>query len=567
MREWGAIRVARFEIWRVAGDHKEVYARWRQLAIWSMEAHNLIWRHWLVWHTQNDSPAKIRSYLDALDAWNKAQAGDDNGPLKPRIMHVIRMQLNRYFKSLTSSGPKHDIGEKLVRSMANKIAKIVASAARMPKDRLEQFYREVTSTSDTDPRYLDHAIYDYVVSKHLKPYFTSVLASFESNGKKTKKKKLPKLNPAFFIDAIAEIIAHNPKLLYEVKKEEFKPTLDVQAVPTELQNSLYYAVRDRFPKMYARVWVLILQAVLSGIKTRKAANGSLSGWMAILLDREAVPQCTRPIPIRVDCANAQLMMPQEVGGNLRFQMRISRLPTDGKPGVGVVDEVELKSTGRAARKHSGGKVAIAYRILGGHYKFCGSSILWDRMKNKWYVLISYRIPKMQPDYKPVPGKTLIIRPGYKRPWLARVNGRSFSIGGTGKHVEMMRQRVRGQRLGRQAMYRYAGSANKGHGRNRAIQAFQVLSRSWKDFVKSANHFITAQVVKIALAEECERVVYFQPDGAFKESRFLNTAGKIDDRDSSGWDWYQVQTFLSYKCEDAGLDLLTRKVGDRELAGV
>jgi len=81
-------------------------------------------------------------------------------------------------------------------------------------------------------------------------------------------------------------------------------------------------------------------------------------------------------------------------------------------------------------------------------------------------------------------------------------------------------------------------------------------------VKTANQLAAKQAVDLCVSQKCGRLVYFLPIGPVRESRFLHTAGKLPDhRDNSSWDWSQMQSILAYKCQQAGIDLEVRKVGE------
>lgn len=415
-----AVRVLRFEIYRVeADDVKSVRQRWHGLADQCQRITNFIWRQWLVWHTQNNSPAKIRKYLDGLAKWRE-----------------------------------------------NKDAK---------------------------------------------------------------------------------------------GKPGEKPKLELQTVSNDLSNALYAGIAGEFKDVNARVQVLLLNSVKKKIKERKAAKGNLSGWMAILLDRESVPSSTRPQPIPFDAKNVKLVPPADSKDNWRLRLRIDRLDQGDKMATSNEDVVQLLTKRRGIAGHE----KILQRIALGEHKFCGSSLYFDRQKRKWFALVCYdkqgEVEQMNPE------KAAVLRPGLKRPWMLRY-GRTFWRGGHGRHVAAVRHQLLTQRWGRQDGYRFAGSANKGHGRERALQPIFRLSKRWKDFVKTCNHQLTANIVRECVEQGIGTLYYFQPTEAKRDTRFLATAGKVASRhDSTGWDWHQVASMLAYKSKEAGIHLVVHKIGER--AGV
>lgn len=129
----------------------------------------------------------------------------------------------------------------------------------------------------------------------------------------------------------------------------------------------------------------------------------------------------------------------------------------------------------------------------------------------------------------------------------------------------VRRQVMAQRASRQNNYRNAGSANKGHGLNRAMEPVFRLSRRWKDFVKTFNHTSTNKVIQICLEHGIGTVVYRQPESDYGDSLFLATAGKQRwVKDSSGWDWFQVGSMLKYKGEGHGIGVEVVKDNGEEV---
>jgi len=400
-----AIRVLRFEVYTIQGDHRAVRRRWHDLADQCQQAVNLIWETWLVWHVLQKSAPAIRDYLDRLARWRKSKNG-------------------------------------------------------------------------------------------------------------------------------------------------VKPKLAVVAMPAELRRLCYHHLADEFPTLHQRPRDLLLNDVAGKIRTRKAAKGNLSGWMAILLHNEGVPSTTHPPPVPFDKNNAHLYF-DAASGNFAMRIRIDRQATDGKHATSTVDDFQLLTRRKGIARHAG----TLRRIVDGELAFKGSKLLWHAKNKKWFALICYAKPKQMAGELD-PEHVAVLRPARYRPWTLRLpGGREIKIGGDGQYVAGKRKAVLLQRWGRQEGYRHAGSANKGHGRNRALTPLFRLSLAWKEFVKNANHHTSEHVVKICREHGAGRLVYCQPHGPKRDARFLTTAGKIPDRrDSSGWDWHQVGAMLSYKCADVGVQL-------------
>ena len=339
-----------------------------------------------------------------------------------------------------------------------------------------------------------------------------------------------------------------------------KPKLDLQAVSNDLNKAIYAALAKEFPEVNARVRTLLQNITQKKIKERKATKGNLSGWMVILLHRESLPSSTKAQPIPFDVANASLLSPLEDDGNYRLRMRLDRIERKGKPATATLEEVELWSKGRKMQ----GQRSILNRVLSGEFKFCGSMLRWDAQNRKWLALVCYQMPGGVAEIDS--DKTAILRPALKHPWTIRLPSGKRWRQGSGRYIGTVRQQLLTQRWSRQDGYRYAGSSNKGHGRDRALRPIWQLSQRWKDFVKTCNHRLTSEAVKDCVREGVGTLIYFQPVGKKRDKRFLSTAGKVPGReDSTGWDWHQVGTMLDYKCQEAGVKLIVQKCGEAKVA--
>ena len=92
----------------------------------------------------------------------------------------------------------------------------------------------------------------------------------------------------------------------------------------------------------------------------------------------------------------------------------------------------------------------------------------------------------------------------------------------------------------------------------------LLQQGWNDFVKTANNQLVHDVVEKCLEANCGRLVYFQPTGSVRDTRFLHVAGKVPGRmDNTSWGWRQVHDLLARKCEEVGIDFKVCKVGERK----
>ncbi len=341
-------------------------------------------------------------------------------------------------------------------------------------------------------------------------------------------------------------------------KEGPKPQWPCKALEPPLtksadQRSFYRILSAEFPGVNARTRGLLTNAWQSRLNKRKAASGNLPGWVSILFANESLPSFHKPQPIPFDKDNAKL---RKEGGKYILELRVERLADSGKS---VVEKCELILGKRKCRSVR----TIVDRILSGEYAWKGSNLVY--IKGKWFAMVSYEMPKQErPEVDP--DKVLVIRPGRRMPWWIRLGHVSHGFGGNGKHVEFARRRIQQERANRKEHYRWAGSAQKGHGRSRADGVWTRLSSRWKDFTKRYNNEVTTRLVRLAVSRGYGRIVYIQPKDGRRDSRYLSQAGN-DGRHAMYWDYFQFGSMLSAKCEHEGIGFETKSKGDAASGGV
>lgn len=310
--------------------------------------------------------------------------------------------------------------------------------------------------------------------------------------------------------------------------------------PMTLRNLIEADLAEKFPHIHKRVMTLLANDTCKTIGATKAARGSLAGWTAILLNRQSRPSATRPIPIPFDRANSKVVASDH------DHVLYVRLDRHGDRTVSEFQPFKLHTHGQKCAKY----IRPLLRIEGGEWEFKGSSLYYDSRKKKWFALVVCDAGAAEKAIVK-PGTVALLRCGREHPIQLRAAGRRRFLRGFGRGevVASIRRQLLTQRWNRQANYQLAGSANKGHGRERALGPVYLLSRRWKDFTKRYNHTLTTAVVNLCVAEGIETLVYVPPRG----ERFLSVAGKVPNReDSTGWDFFQIGSFLAYRCERAGI---------------
>lgn len=314
-----------------------------------------------------------------------------------------------------------------------------------------------------------------------------------------------------------------------------------------LRNQIEADIACTFGDVHMRVKTLLINKIAQDISTRKAANGKLAAWQAILLNHQARPTFTRPLPIPFDKASSPVGS-GVVGANGELSIRLHR----DEEGKSMVERFTLLTKGRAAKY-----IKPIARMASGEWAYKGSSLFYDGRKKKWFALLTCELPAGA-EYTPIPDRLAFLRCGHYGPVQLRVGGgRAFLPGfARNKVVGVIRRQLLTQRWSRQSNYRVAGSSNKGHGRGRAIGPVMLLSRRWKDFVKRYNHTMTTAFIERCRREGVAKIMFFQPAGS---GWYLDSAGKVPGReDSTGWDYFQIKTMLAYKSQAAGIEFESRK---------
>lgn len=345
-----------------------------------------------------------------------------------------------------------------------------------------------------------------------------------------------------YLDALAEWRTQKPK------ERGDKPKLGVKPCDKDLSNHIYHAISQEFTGLNARTRVLLQNQWQGKLTKRKASNGNLSGWMAILLGNESIPSATKPQPIPFDKKSSPRDTTfRSVESKLLMDLRIERVADTG---ASVIDTVELLLN----RRKTASVRAIVKRIMTGEYTFKGSSLSYRN--GKWFANISYDKP-VNCD-RPVldQGQVIMLVPGKKSPWIVKTESDCWRAFGRGDHVVRFRRMLQSERWSRQEHNRWASSSTKGRGAKRAKAIWTKLSSRWKDFVKTYNNEMTRRLVDLAVSRGIGRIVYVQPKDEKRDQCFLSKAGRHP-RSKMTWDWFQVGTMLKSKCEDAGIELEVR----------
>lgn len=189
--------------------------------------------------------------------------------------------------------------------------------------------------------------------------------------------------------------------------------------------------------------------------------------------------------------------------------------------------------------HSGdnSKKAILDRIIDGQYAQGALQIV--QHKRKWFVLISYSMPKIERKLNPdrIMGIDLgIVNAVY---WAFNFSNKKkgYIEGG---EINAFRRRVENRR---KSMLKIAGKT--GHGKNRKMLPTQKLQDKIENFKNTINHKYSKKIIDIAIANNCGVIQMEDLNGiekVIKDNKFLKN-----------WTYGDLQTKIKNKAEREGIE--------------
>ena len=359
-----------------------------------------------------------------------------------------------------------------------------------------------------------------------------------------------------------EWVAADPKIRGK------KPQSKVSGFPPNGDNTLYAALSTRLPLLTKDTICTLMKIWRGTLLNGKDARGWMKRWKAILIGLENVPITSRDavILIKPGKFNIRCLPKGNEGNDSKYDrylidVQTSREDIPGKKRGRVFhDEFIVRLPARRGGSHT-----ILDRCISGEYNPRNASLMYHEGKRRWFFLLGYQ-RQVELVVPGDPTRVAILRPCEDHPWELVLPEKTIWLGGDGRYVAATRRRVFGQRESRLRHYRFAGSANKGHGRKRALQPIKKLERAWKDFVKTVNHNITRRAVDIAVEHRCGQLVYEQPTGTVRDELFLATSGREGIKTQTFWDWHQIATLAAYKANDCGIHFVVdRQEAEEESA--
>lgn len=331
------------------------------------------------------------------------------------------------------------------------------------------------------------------------------------------------------------------RIYIESGKKTDKPKLEVAAVDNGWAKAVYHQISEKWPTLHTRTTTLLIKCLTELVKSSKSTKGNWAKWHSWLLHREQIPSFVNPVPLPFDKANTFLEAPKDSNGSHVLHLNLKRYSV---PGLKNCRSTTFHCAIRDRSRSMASRRIVLSKIARGDLEWAGSKAFIK--DNKLFIALAYWLPK--PD-RAVGSKTAILHFRSKSPAALRIAGRSIRIGGDGQIIPKIRRQVLAQRWSRKTSYRYcASSARKGHGTRRAIEKITILSKRWRDFVKTTNRNMAAQVIKVAIQNDAGAITVLAPR---KESRFLSVAGQST-KDKSSWDWSGLEKAISDQAMEYGV---------------
>ena len=193
------------------------------------------------------------------------------------------------------------------------------------------------------------------------------------------------------------------------------------------------------------------------------------------------------------------------------------------------------------RDRSGNRLVID-RITSGEYKMSNSSLMYDKRKNKWFMLVCVDIPKH--DYTPKEGKTVYASLGLDVPIVMSSGNNSIEIG---NKEEYLHQRLQIQ-YAMQRLQKDLRFVKSGEGRKSKLQALDRFSEKEKNYIKTRVHTYSKLLVMEAKRQHAETIVLVDQEAKEEEAR-------KDEFLLRNWGYYGLNTLIEYKAKQTGIKVV------------
>lgn len=193
------------------------------------------------------------------------------------------------------------------------------------------------------------------------------------------------------------------------------------------------------------------------------------------------------------------------------------------------------------------------RLYSGEYKYCGSSIQFNKNGKKIILNLSLEIPnkKRELDENVVVGVDL----GLAIPAMCALNNSEKikeSIGSF-NDFQRVRTQMNKQRERLQSNMKYSKG---GHGRKRKMQAMEKYRNREHNFAQTYNHMVSKRVVDFAIKNNA-KYINIEDLSSVKKNRDKKDESQKQNKVLNNWTYYMLAEYITYKAGMNGIEV--RKV--------
>lgn len=190
----------------------------------------------------------------------------------------------------------------------------------------------------------------------------------------------------------------------------------------------------------------------------------------------------------------------------------------------------------ASRK---GHANIALKRLNeGRYKVCDSHIYYDG--KSVYIQLTFKDTQVK-QFAVSKDKILGLDLGIAKAVTMQVADTKKHDYIEGGEITAFRNRVNAQRRSIQNQLKYCSDNRRGHGRETLLHPLEKLEHKIENFKETTNHRYSKYIVDYAIKNGCGTIQMEDLSGIASDDSFLKT-----------WSYYDLQTKIKYKAEDAGI---------------
>lgn len=187
--------------------------------------------------------------------------------------------------------------------------------------------------------------------------------------------------------------------------------------------------------------------------------------------------------------------------------------------------------------------ATLLRVYSGEYKYCGSSIQFDKTGKKIVLNLSLEIPQKECNLNEniVVGVDL----GIKVPAVCALNVNPYAREYIGSVDDFLKIRTQIQNQ-RKNLSKQLRNTTGGHGRTKKLKALDRYTKRERNFVKNYNHMVSSRIIKFALKHNAKYINLECLKGYNINKKILRN-----------WSYYELQQMITYKANKYGI--IVRKI--------